>query len=143
MIVNNLPAIGKLAKNQRKQSLRRLAVGHSQLPSATYKGSDLTQDLDAQAGEFEFSHFVPGASIGSEITLHRCLPSVMLFCSREKSEVRRIPVPCHEAFQVVLVPGFLLLMQHALDGSGFGTIFALVDLRIGLMARCNQKPREP
>src|SRR5271170_6079223 len=116
MVVHNLPSLGKLAEHEREQTLRRLALGHRQLPRTAHKGRVLTQHLDAQAGEFQLPHFVPGTSIHREITVHCCLPSVMLFGAREEGQLRRIPIARHKTLEIVPVPGFLLLAQDALNG---------------------------
>src|SRR5713101_2249095 len=137
MVVHDLPSLRKLAKYEREQSVRRLAVGHSQLPGTADEGRIRAQDLDAQAGEFQLSHLMPGARIGRAITFNRGLPSATFFRAGKERELRRIPVACHEGFQIVLVPRLLLRAEDVLHGS-FGSAVTPWDLGLGLIAHCEQ-----
>ena len=67
---------------------------------------------------------------------------MILFCAREKRQLRRIPVPRHEPFQVVTVPGFLLRTQHVLDFSLRALVAIERNLRADLATGPKQHDRE-
>ena len=70
----------------------------------------LTLALPAGRDYFAF------ALVGFAIALECRLPAGSLVCPKE-SQLSRLPVAGHEGFEVVMVPGGLLLLQYLLNGS--------------------------
>ena len=123
MVVNNLPPIAKLPKNQCEFSSRILPLRHSQMPGPSHERPLRPQHLNPQIGKIQLPHGVTRTVIRRAISLVRSLPPASLFCSREECEIRRIPIPRHEAIEIMPIPRLLLRRQDMLDrGFGIGSI---------------------
>src|SRR6266446_856700 len=73
------------------------------------------QHLDSQVREFQFAHFFSGSLIGLLVAVEGGLPTLRFAGAGEKCQVGRIPISGHERFEIALVPGSLLFVDHLTD----------------------------
>src|SRR5271165_3042082 len=78
VVVDDPPALGKLAENQREQPVRLLAIRESEQELSADKPSFRPQHLDLKIGEFQLAHFSVGRLILLAIALPCRLPPVGL-----------------------------------------------------------------
>lgn len=75
VVVDDLPAVGKFAEDQRKAAVGSFAIGHGQMPRAADERGFGAEDFDTKIGEIELAHFVAGAVIGGTVAVERGLPT--------------------------------------------------------------------
>lgn len=64
------------------------------------------------------AHFMPLRLVAFAIAIEGCLPALRGFSTGEERQLRRIPVPGHEALKVVVVPGVGLHREYVLNLAG-------------------------
>src|SRR6266576_56450 len=116
MVVDDFPSLRKSPEDQCEQTVGRLSIGHGQMPCSAHEGGIRSDRLNAQAGELQVPHLLPFTLISLPIAIERALPAGGLTSSRKKSQIWRIPIPRHEASEVVVVPGILLSAEYPFDG---------------------------
>ena len=116
--MDDFPSLGELAKNEREQAVRSLAIGYGEVEFSAHEGRVWPQHLDSQVAEFELAHLVARALIVFLVAVESGLPSLGFMGSGEKGQLGRIPIPGHETFQIPPVPCGLLRFNHLSNGSG-------------------------
>ena len=116
VVVDDFPAAEKLAEDQRKQAVRSFAIGHLQMPGAADEGGFRSKHLDLQVGEIQRSHFMSRTVVGGPIAIQGRLPAAGLFTAGKECQFGGVPIACHEAVKVVMIPGILLVAQDMLNG---------------------------
>src|SRR6476660_690209 len=96
--------------------MRSFPVAHGHMPGTAHESRIIPKGLDLQIAEFQAPHFSPGLLIVLAIAIDGALPAGGLLSSGEERQVGRVPVARHEAFEVMAVPGLLLLLEESPDG---------------------------
>jgi len=105
----------EICETRAEQSLRRLAIRHGQFPSSPDKGRIGGDGLESSS--FPISRPSPWY-VRRERSRVACQPEV--FLRAKKCQIRRVPLTCHEAVKVLMVPGGLLPLKQLLDGRFLG-----------------------
>src|SRR5207253_3741524 len=103
VIVNDLPAIGELAKDEREQPAL-VARRHFQVPVTTHESGVGAERFDFQFGELKLAHLAARALIAAAVTIQRRLPAGCFSAARIKRQLLRVAIAGHEAFEVVMIP---------------------------------------
>lgn len=56
MVVNDAPALGKLAEYQREHAVQLLAIGHGEVKGAAHESGRRAQAFNLQVGKVELAH---------------------------------------------------------------------------------------
>src|SRR6516162_1911771 len=131
MVVDDPPALGELAEDQREQSVRLFAIGEREAKLATNKSALRPEHVDLQVGELQLTHLGMSRLIVLAITLQRGLPALGFLGARKECQTGRVPVSEHETFEIVLIPGFDLGFEHLPNGSLLHLRFARLALGQG------------
>src|SRR5262249_13427993 len=86
------------------------------LPTATHVSSLWAEQVDLQLTKRQVAHFLAFGLVAVPVALQRGLPAERLVLAGEEGQLIRAPVAGHEAFEVALVPGGGLVLDHSLDG---------------------------
>src|SRR5438445_9202041 len=75
VVVDNLPAVRTLTEEQRKQSVRRFPILHSELPRSPHQGGIGRERCYLEIRKLKLSHLVAFALISLAIALKGILPA--------------------------------------------------------------------
>src|SRR5437868_14724626 len=115
MVVNDAPALGKLAKDEGKEAAGMAAVRHLQPPPPAYPSGLGRELLNIKIGKCQLAHRSSFALVALAITLQSLRPAFGDGAAGIEGQLRRVPVTEHVAFQVATVPRLYLRSEHGAD----------------------------
>src|ERR1035437_9602266 len=95
VIVDDPPAFGELAKDQREHTMRLLAIRHDELKLPSHERGIRAQRLHLQIAERQRSHGMTFRLVAATVALQGRFPPLRLGGSGEKCQIGRVPVAVH------------------------------------------------
>src|SRR5579859_1251378 len=86
------------------------------MPLTAHEGGVRTEDLYLYIPEFELAHLPAALLVALAIALQCRVPALRACAAGEEDQVGRLPIACHEAFEVALIPRGDLLVEHLANG---------------------------
>src|SRR5438067_6733927 len=115
VVVDDAPALGEVAENQREQAAGLVAVFHLQTPMAADPGSLSAEQVNFQLRERQLAHLAASALVTCTVALQRRIPTAGHSTTGIKRKLRRAPVAAQKTLQIAAIPGCSLIIEHAAD----------------------------